>query len=370
MSHLKERKESNCLNCNARIQGRFCHICGQENVETKESAWHLVNHFFQDITHFDGKFFSSLKLLITHPGFLSVEYMNGRRTSYLNPIRMYIFTSAFFFLIFFGFYKKNELPIKVNTSATEMFATLKKNKASLLDSLKIVLPERQKIIIENKLKDIEGDISLLERDGTATDKLKSIDYSFNAISFDKESTKKYKTLQEYDSVQNALPKNERDGFIRNKMERQNLHLKEKYKNDGRAMLRGISENFIQRFPQILFVSLPLFALLLRILYFRCKDIFYVNHAILAIHIYCAVFIIILSGLWLHSIFNKLGGNMPEWLNTVLVLSGFFYIYKSLRNFYQQRRVKTIFKYSLFLFLLLILMLLLFVVFFIFSTFTI
>jgi Protein of unknown function (DUF3667) len=370
LSHLKERKENNCLNCNAQIQGRFCHICGQENVETKESVWHLVNHFFQDITHFDGKFFSSLKYLITKPGFLSKEYMAGRRASYLNPIRMYIFTSAFFFLIFFGFYKKNELPLKVSTSAAEMFADLRKNRTSLLDSLKTVLPERQKIIIEDKLKDIEGDISLLERDSTATDKLKSTDYSFNAISFDKESTKKYKTLREYDSVQNALPKNQRNGFIRNKMERQNLHLKEKYKNDGRATLRGIVENFIQRFPQILFVSLPLFALLLRMLYFRQKDIFYVNHTILAIHIYCAVFIIILSGLWLGSIFNKLGGSMPEWLNTVLVLSGFFYIYKSLRNFYQQRRAKTIFKYSLFLFLLLILMILLFTVFFIFSTFTI
>jgi Protein of unknown function (DUF3667) len=370
LSHLKERKETNCLNCNAQVQGHYCHICGQENVEPKESVWHLVNHFFQDITHFDGKFFSSLKYLITKPGFLSKEYMAGRRASYLNPIRMYIFTSAFFFLIFFGFYKKNELPLKISTSATEMFADLRKNRASLLDSLKTVLPERQRMIIEDKLKNIEGDISLLERDSTATDKLKSIDYSFNAISFDKESTKKYKTSREYDSVQNALPKNRRDGFIRNKMERQNLHLKEKYKNDGRAMLRGIAENFIQRFPQILFVSLPLFALLLRLLYLRRKDIFYVNHAILAIHVYCAVFIIILAGLWAGSVFTKLGSNMPGWLNTILALSGFFYIYKSLRNFYQQRRAKTIFKYMLFLFLLFILMLILFTGFFIFSTFTI
>jgi hypothetical protein len=370
LSHLKERKEKNCLNCNAQTQGRFCHICGQENIETKESAIHLVNHFFQDITHFDGKFFSSLKYLITKPGFLSKQYMAGRRATYLNPIRMYVFTSAFFFLIFFGFYKKNELPLKANTKATEMFADLRKNRASLLDSLKISLSDRQKIIIKDKLKDIEDDIALLERDSTATDKLKSIDYSFTAIDFDKDGSKKYKTLREYDSVQNSLPKNQRNGVIRNKMERQNLHIKEKYKNDGKAAIKGISENFIQRFPQILFVSLPLFALLLKILYFRRKDIFYVNHAILSIHIYCAVFIIILSGLWLGSIFSRLGGSMPDWLNTVLVLSGFFYIYKSLRNFYQQPRAKTIFKYGLFLFLLLILMIILFTIFFIFSTFTV
>ena len=37
MSHQKERVEKNCLNCNAEVQGRFCQVCGQENIETKES---------------------------------------------------------------------------------------------------------------------------------------------------------------------------------------------------------------------------------------------------------------------------------------------------------------------------------------------
>ena len=108
MSHLKERLEKNCLNCNAEVQGRFCQVCGQENVETKETVWQLISHFFQDITHFDGKFFSTLKYLMFRPGFLSLEYMKGRRASYVNPIRMYIFTSAFFFLIFFSLFKMDK----------------------------------------------------------------------------------------------------------------------------------------------------------------------------------------------------------------------------------------------------------------------
>ena len=44
MSRLKERKEKNCLNCNAEVQGRFCHNCGQENIETKETVWHLIDN--------------------------------------------------------------------------------------------------------------------------------------------------------------------------------------------------------------------------------------------------------------------------------------------------------------------------------------
>ncbi|RYY15778.1 MAG: DUF3667 domain-containing protein, partial [Chitinophagaceae bacterium] len=89
MSHSKERSEKDCLNCGTIVQGRFCQVCGQENIEPKETLWGLVSHFFQDITHFDGKFFSTGKLLIRRPGFLPKEYISGRRARYLHPIRMY-----------------------------------------------------------------------------------------------------------------------------------------------------------------------------------------------------------------------------------------------------------------------------------------
>ena len=102
MSHGKERKEKDCLNCGTAVYGRYCHVCGQENAEPKETFFGMVAHFFYDITHFDGKFFTTLKDLLFYPGFLSAEYMKGRRMSYLNPIRMYVFTSAIFFLIFFS----------------------------------------------------------------------------------------------------------------------------------------------------------------------------------------------------------------------------------------------------------------------------
>ena len=105
MSHLKERKEKNCLNCQTEVVGRYCHHCGQQNLEPKETVWHLIQHFFNDITHFDGKFFETVKYLLRKPGFLSREYMRGRRMTYLNPIRMYVFTSAIFFILLFSLSK-------------------------------------------------------------------------------------------------------------------------------------------------------------------------------------------------------------------------------------------------------------------------
>lgn len=101
MSHRPQRKEKDCLNCGTIVQGHYCQNCGQENIEPKETFWGMVTHFFYDITHFDGKFFVTLKDLFFKPGFLSAEYIRGRRVTYLHPIRMYIFTSALFFLVFF-----------------------------------------------------------------------------------------------------------------------------------------------------------------------------------------------------------------------------------------------------------------------------
>ena len=99
MSHSKQRSEKVCLNCGAQLYDRYCHKCGQENVEPKQSLWHLIVHFFNDVTHFDGKFFSTMKLLLAKPGFLSKEWVAGRRASYLDPVRMYIFISTVFFIV-------------------------------------------------------------------------------------------------------------------------------------------------------------------------------------------------------------------------------------------------------------------------------
>jgi hypothetical protein len=67
-----------------------------------------------------------------------------------------------------------------------------------------------------------------------------------------------------------------------------------------------------------------------------------------------------------ALFSLFNFTEPDWLQGLFVLIGFFYWYKSLRNFYEQRRAKTVLKYMLVLILSTIIMALLFTVFFIFS----
>lgn len=373
MSHLPERKEKICLNCGAALHGRFCHYCGQENIEPKDSFWHLVTHFVYDIIHFDGKFFSTLKYLLFRPGFLSHEYLRGRRADYLHPIRMYVFTSAFFFLIFFSFYQKEEaIEIKEKKdSPIEVIEDLHVEKARLEKKLVKDTNSISANILKERLQQVKADIAMVQRDNSLVDSVKSLSNGggFTLVSLDNDrSYKELKTVKKYDSVQASLPEHQRDGFLRRAIKRQDIHLNEKYKGDGSAILKAVTNKFIHLFPQMLFISLPLFGLLLLMLYAKHKQFYYVNHIIYSIHLYCAVFIIILIGLWLNSILTAITHSEHDWIGSSFTLAGFFYLYKSMRNFYGQRRAITILKYILLLLLSLFVMVLLFGIFFLFSAF--
>ncbi|MGZ8538743.1 MAG: DUF3667 domain-containing protein, partial [Flavisolibacter sp.] len=93
MSHQKERTEKNCLNCGTTVAGKYCQVCGQENIVTRESFWSMFRHFIYDILHFDGNFFHTIKYMFTRPGFVARQYAEGKRARYIHPIRMYLFTS-------------------------------------------------------------------------------------------------------------------------------------------------------------------------------------------------------------------------------------------------------------------------------------
>jgi len=374
VSHLTERKEKDCLNCGAVVHGRFCQVCGQENIEPKESFWHLVTHFMYDITHFDGKFFRTLKYLLFKPGFLSHEYLRGRRASYLHPIRMYVFTSAFFFLIFFSFSKGDEVVKITETPLTAKSVTKKlENRKGFLQGIIVdsAVPAAAKLAVQKNITTIDSNIALIKADSTNKNKIKNIDnddQTSEGVNF--LGPGDAKTEAAYDSAESRLPKEQRDGFIMRHFEIQKIHLKQKYHDNRKEIMTAILEKFKHLFPQMLFVSLPLFAMLLQLLYVRRKNFYYVNHVVFTIHLYCGTFIILLAEMATRGLFSIFNTSESGLLKGLFILLAFFYWYKSLRNFYEQGRAKTVLKYMLIMFLSIFIMAILFSAFFFFSAMTI
>jgi uncharacterized protein DUF3667 len=386
VSHLKERKEKICLNCRTEVVGRYCHNCGQENLEPKETVWHLVEHFFNDITHFDGKFFSTVKYLMRKPGFLSKEYMAGRRMSYLNPIRTYVFTSAIFFIILFSLKKPEDMihsekkekaqtvfqlkerqaklsgeiaEEKDDDDREDLVMALKHNKMELAMIRRIYGDSTKKAFSKTELGEllmtayndslVKSGVSPADRD-RITKVLKTINNPTSGSSFFGLHQGDYKNVEEYDSVERALPDSMRDGWLKRASMHRLITLDEQYQDDPRRFKEHLMENIFHSFPKILFVSLPIFAMLLNIMYFRHKQYLYVDHGIFTIHVYCATFILLLvymllsrletafSWTWLHVVVDILIFGITVYL--------LIYLYKAMRGFYGQGRKKTFVKYFL------------------------
>jgi hypothetical protein len=89
-----------CLNCGTELAGDYCHICGQKRYERKDrTVATFIRHFFEEAFSFDSKFYRSVRLLLVKPGFLTGEYFSGRVSSYITPLKMYLFVSVVSFFI-------------------------------------------------------------------------------------------------------------------------------------------------------------------------------------------------------------------------------------------------------------------------------
>lgn len=358
MSHLKERKAKNCLNCNAEVLGRYCHVCGQENVEIKESFWHLTTHLVYDIMHFDSKFFDTLKYLLLRPGFLTKEYLRGRRASYLHPIRMYVFTSAIFFIIFFSFIIKPS-EIENNAKTNEKKRTLTEQIQLMQDSLnKTTDPEKRKEL-ENTIEGLkmasayvpsaivkggEDDINIEEEDSSASTKTKNKNV-FNL----RDSMPS--TIREYDSLQKKLPERDRDSWLMRMAMYRSITINEKYKGDSERFNEDFWEKFKHSIPQMMFVSLPLIALIMQLLYIRRrKQFFYVDHGIFIIHVYIAIFVSLLIYYGFDALQAATGFGLFGWIRTLIGIYIFLYCPIAMYKFYGQGIVKTTFKYFILLFI--------------------
>jgi hypothetical protein len=81
------------------VDARFCDACGQ-SVKVFSRPWlEIVREVVEETLDLDGRMFRSLVLLMRRPGFLSAEYIRGRRVAYTPPVRMYLVISLLFFLV-------------------------------------------------------------------------------------------------------------------------------------------------------------------------------------------------------------------------------------------------------------------------------
>ncbi|HZW16531.1 MAG TPA: DUF3667 domain-containing protein [Brevundimonas sp.] len=104
----------NCTDCGQPVEGKFCSNCGQP-THVHRSLLHLGEEMLHGVLHFDARIWRTLPLLAFNPGRLTREWVQGRRTRYVSPLAMFLFTV---FLMFFVFSFSGGIEPDITTTMT------------------------------------------------------------------------------------------------------------------------------------------------------------------------------------------------------------------------------------------------------------
>lgn len=328
MSKNSLRKDKTCLNCNYVVENRFCPNCGQENIDTRKSFYHLFIHFFEDLTHYENAFWRTIKNLIFKPASLTKEYLLGKRMSYLAPVRLYIFISFVTFFLLSVIPDSADTPeVKMGESKTEVAATGKKD---------TIYEEQQKII------DFEKQGLLSEKE---SDSIQKFILDSKKKQFDDEDDlfssfgKYYKSVHELDSIQKAAKPSEKMNAFVFYMNRKMQMVQDKY--TGKEIKEKFINSFASNFPKALFIYMPLFAFILW-LFQNKKRWYYFDHGIFTLHYFSflllSVFFIRLINFVLSYFSDYTFFNVLEYVaSAIVVIYMLYYFFPAHHRFYKEKR---------------------------------
>jgi hypothetical protein len=88
-----------CSNCESPLTGPYCARCGQHAHESIQPLRALLHDVWHLLTHADARLLSTLFVLLTKPGRLTLEYFAGRRVRYVPPFRLFFVISLVLFAL-------------------------------------------------------------------------------------------------------------------------------------------------------------------------------------------------------------------------------------------------------------------------------
>jgi hypothetical protein len=88
-----------CENCGTPLLGSHCYRCGQPVDGLVRHFSSIIGDFLDTVLNIDARVFRTLWPLLAKPGYLSCEYFAGRRVRYVSPVRLFVFLSIVTFFV-------------------------------------------------------------------------------------------------------------------------------------------------------------------------------------------------------------------------------------------------------------------------------
>ena len=279
-----------CDNCHTLLQGAFCYQCGQEKKSYIRSVSGVITEFFGEFSNWDTRVWQTLIPLWLRPGYLSRRYVAGHRVPYVPPLRLYLFTSIIAFLIFAQLMP--QVPVTVNANDDKMQYAVNETKSTL----SLVMADIKRDVAAEAKQDeppIDSSIAFLSDSAQA----------------------------EFDQKIKAIIANPKLAI----------------------------NKFFSLAPQMMFLLLPLFALLLKLMYIRSER-YYMEHLIVALHSHSFILQMLALYLGLNALSEKISwawlAGFSTFLATAVVVWIPVYLFLCQKFYYQQGWVKTVLKFWL------------------------
>lgn len=301
-----------CPNCGTPAPDNYCPNCGQPQRERITSAPTLLRDVASTYFTFDARLWRTLKPLLVAPGRLTKEYVQGHRRRYSRPSRVYVAASiVFFFTLSFTSTNLPSLFYDPPGEAVEEAGALADTTA------------------QQRAFDSPEDSLRVQKMQAAMDSLRATGIDINP---------------------DALWLNELDHGEKIKISSEGIRVEDP---ESRTSINIEADNFdrdklvaafIDKLPTLMFVMLPVFAFLLKLLYVR-RSRFYIEHLIFAFHTHAFAFLVLTPVMLGDHLLPDTAGAI---LKNLVVLGLLYYLYRALRVVYEQSRRKTVLKFVLLL----------------------
>jgi len=340
-----------CENCATALQGEFCHACGQSSHNPVRSFGHAVEEVFESFWHLDGRIFRTLRDLLV-PGRLALAYLAGQRVRFIPPLRLFVVLSLLtFFVARLAVHIDNdEAKGEQGRNSTQVAADFKQ--ARTAEEVEALRKDLTKNLVEARDKvpaNIPGaragfDASIVVIDKQARRRLNELgapastqpEAAFAASKADED-------LGESTPFESPLP-DFADHWIDGEFHRINDNLP-RLRDDPQRLVNA----FFAAVPSTLFVLVPLFALLLRVLYLFSGKV-YLEHLVVALYSH-AFLCLALLGVLLLSLLSTAVTPWAAWSGWVIGLAQFalvmwmpIYLLVMQQRVYRQFWLVTLVKY--------------------------
>lgn len=94
---VRPKHTGSCHDCEAPLSGKFCSACGQSSHVHVASAGEFIHHFVGHYIAAEGKLWRTFADLLLRPGQLTIDFIRGRRTRHIDPLRLLLTVSLLVF---------------------------------------------------------------------------------------------------------------------------------------------------------------------------------------------------------------------------------------------------------------------------------